>query len=65
MTTYITKAGDAFDSIAFEQLGSERLTPQLIDANPAHVKTFIFPAGVELVLPEIISTLEGDLLPWK
>lgn len=61
--TYSTVAGDSFDSIAFKLLGSEKCAVDLIKANPDHVQTFIFSAGVELNIPEITATKEKSL-PW-
>lgn len=63
--TYTTKSGDSFDLIAYEQLGSEKFTPQLQDANPNHLTTFIFSAGVELELPTITTQSTTRKLPWK
>lgn len=63
---YITKAGDTFDLIAFQQLGSERYVERLINANRQHVSTVIFRAGVELTLPEIEQEQRVSRLPpWR
>ena len=62
--TYSTVAGDSFDSIAFKVLGSEKYAVDLIRANPDHVQTFIFSAGVELTIPEI-ETPKQSVLPWE
>ena len=61
--TYKTIAGDSFDFIAKKVLGSEKYTPELIKANPEHVQTFVFDAGIELTIPEITVTKER-ILPW-
>lgn len=61
---YRTAAGDSFDAIAFKLLGSEKYAVDLIKANPDHVQTFIFDAGVELTIPEVKTKLE-KILPWK
>jgi len=53
MVTYLTKQGDEWDRIAFEQLGSEYLVDQLIALNPDHRMTVVFSAGIRLVLPEV------------
>ena len=65
--TYTTKAGDMFDSIAYERLGSCRYTPLLIKNNPAQAENFVFNAGVELELPTIEqkNTTTAKLPPWK
>ena len=62
--TYKTIAGDAWDFIAKKVLGSEKYTPELIKANPEHVQTFLFDAGIELNIPEI-ETVKQSILPWK
>ena len=62
--TYSTVAGDSFDSVAFKLFGSEKCAVDLIKANPDHVQTFIFNAGVELNIPEIKVTTE-PILPWQ
>ena len=64
--TYTTVSQDTWDLIAYEQLGSERHTPALIEANLEHVDKFIFRAGIELALPTITQTQStGRLPPWK
>ena len=63
--TYTTKSGDSFDLISYQQLGSEKFTPQLIAANPKHVATFIFGAGVELIIPTIETQVTTRKPPWK
>ena len=62
--TYLTVAGDSWDSVAFKLLGSERYAPELMDANPDHVQTFIFSASVELTIPSI-ETKPEKILPWQ
>lgn len=62
---YITQAGDAWDLLSYQFYGSERFTPQLINANLQHVKTFIFKAGVELNVPTINQTTSKVLPPWR
>ncbi len=61
---YKTIAGDSWDLIAFKVLGSEKYAPDLINANPDYVQTFIFKAGEELNIPEI-ETPKQSVLPWK
>ena len=67
MSTYTTIQGDTWDMIAYKQLGSTGFTDQLMSANPEHLGTFLFPAGVTLRLPEIKSKASGSgsLPPWK
>jgi len=66
MRTYLTKQGDEWDRIAFEQLGSEHLVDQLIALNPEHRMTVVFAAGIKLTLPEIkTSPKESGPAPWR
>ena len=63
--TIKTKSGDTFDLIAFEYLGNCKYTADLMAANPDKLEYFIFPAEVELTLPEIktTTTTNFQLLP--
>lgn len=64
--TYRTVQGDMWDSIAYSQLGSTRYTDKLINANQQYLDYYIFPAGIELVLPEIETPrTDSSLPPWK
>ena len=64
--TYVTKQGDMWDSIAHYELGDAKHADALMEANTAHIDTFIFSSGIELVLPDISDTVtDSDLPPWK
>ena len=65
MTTYTTKQGDMWDSIAHQQLGSSDHTDKLMQANARYLDHFTFPAGVVLLLPEIDDETSSVLPPWK
>ena len=67
-STYITKLGDMWDQIAYNQLGDAAYTKDLIEANPGYytvinskgeeVKVYlrdlvIFSAGMKLAIPDI------------
>lgn len=62
---YITKSGDTWDGIAKEVYGSEYRADVLMEANRAHIGTFIFGAGVELNTPALEEERDGLLPPWK
>lgn len=65
MTSYRTIQGDAWDSVAFRLWGQERLAHHLMAANPEHLDVVIFPAGVELAVPDIVVQPETpELPPW-
>lgn len=63
--TYTTISGDVWDMIAKEQLGGERYTSLLMQANPEHLNTVVFSAGVSLVLPEVTTPIPERLPPWR
>jgi len=66
MRIYITKQGDEWDRIAFEQLGLEHLMDQLIASNPEHKTTVVFSAGIKLVLPKIETRPQrSGPAPWR
>lgn len=65
MTTYTTKAGDLWDSIAFQTMGSTRYTGALMRLNRAYLHYYIFPAGIVLTLPEETTARSESLPPWK
>ena len=66
MRTYLTKQGDEWDQIAFQQLGSEHLVDQLIALNPSHQTTIVFAAGIRLILPKVeISPQTFSPAPWR
>lgn len=65
MKTYVTVQGDTWDAIAFKAMGSTRRTGELMRKNRQFLSIYLFPAGVELVVPEEKRTLNSDLPPWK
>ena len=67
MSTYTTKQGDMWDTIALSQYGSLAAMSPLMYANTQHIGTYIFPSGVVLNIPEIddeSNVLASDLPPW-
>ncbi len=65
MTTYTTTQGDTWDSIAYELFGIESRMLNLMQANPDHLNTVIFGAGIELQIPSLPDEVQSDLPPWK
>ena len=68
MSTYTTKQGDMWDSIALSQYGSISDVDTLMMANTKYIGTYIFPAGVVLEIPEIEdddAISRADLPPWQ
>lgn len=66
-STYQTKQGDTFDSIAFVQLGDEQYTKELMEANPGYLDVVIFSGGVSLTIPDIDNseTTSSSTPPWR
>lgn len=58
---YRTLQGDVFDAIAFRLWGDEHMAHHLIAANPAVADVLVFPAGVELIVPDVqpVTTVPG------
>ncbi len=56
-----------WDSIAYQQLGSEIYAEQLMQVNQQYREIYIFPANMVLQLPEIERTAQpsNNLPPWK
>lgn len=64
-TSYRTLQGDCWDSIALSLWGTELLMHELMKANPEHADILVFPAGIELVVPEVETSITAkDLPPW-
>lgn len=62
---YTTMQGDTFSGISFRLFGEERFSINLMKANPKHMGTAIFAAGVALTVPEIPAEQADTLPPWK
>jgi phage tail protein X len=54
-----------WDGIAYTQMGDTKYTDALISANIELCSTYIFPAGIELVIPDIVEESSSDLPPWR
>lgn len=60
MNKYTTIQGDTWDLIAYKLWQSEYLFPLLMEANPKHIDTVIFPGGVVLNVPDFDEIEEPD-----
>lgn len=58
---YRTISGQTWDQIALELYGDEHYCDRIMDENPDKLDYLIFPAGVELKLPEDESFLNEPL----
>lgn len=65
MTTYTTVQGDTWDMIALQKMGSEYYMDRLMNANPKHIDTAVFEAGITLTIPAISIPVADNLPPWK
>ncbi len=61
---YQTSEGDTFDSIALGFYNDEFQASGLMNANPRHIGTIRFGAGVELVIPIIEAAAADTVAPW-
>ena len=63
---YTTVQGDMFDGIAKKTLGKEGYKDLLMRENPGFLGTYIFPAGVQLAVPEVSERRGAENLPpWR
>lgn len=65
MAKYTTISGDMWDSIAYRQMGNEKYMDVLIKSNIQYRNVVIFPAGIELNIPEVKEEVSMQLPPWK
>ena len=65
MSTYRTKQGDMWDSIAYTQMGDTAYTDRLINLNRQYKDFYTLPAGLVLTLPEADPRIIETLPPWK
>jgi phage tail protein X len=68
MRTYRTRQGDTWDIVAlrmYPDLGGEKLMSFLMQANPVHATTVVFPANVRLNVPDADIPEVEDLPPWR
>lgn len=64
MDIYTTISGDTWDAIAYKALGSGFKLDLMIAENPEYCDIFVFPAGIELNVPEIEDEVSETLPPW-
>lgn len=69
MRRYITIQGQTWDQIAYELYGNEYMCDKIMDLNRDKLDYFIFPAGVELIVPDkefaISETVPSDYPAWR
>lgn len=67
MKKYTTARGDVWDAIAYREMGDCKYTNLLIKANQDYLPLLLFPAGIELVVPDVPSPAvpDGGMPVWK
>ena len=63
--TLTTIQGDTWDRLAKRAYGNELLCDVLLAANPEHLNTAVFSAGVQIVVPETEQTVRSAPPPWR
>lgn len=63
--TYKTVSGDTWDLIAYKILGSEVYMEELLNANQEYKDFIVFPANINLTVPEITVPTVSTLPPWR
>lgn len=62
---YVTKQGDTWDKIAYEQYGNELYADVLIMENIKYAGIVVFPEGISLVIPKVEEETEEDVPEWR
>ncbi len=65
MNTYITVQGDTWDLISYKVYGTSRHIGLLMENNYDLLDTFIFGAGIEIMVPELTEDQTDDLPEWR
>lgn len=69
MRVYTTIQGQTWDQIAYEVYGNEYMCDKIMDLNREKLDTFIFPAGIKLILPDeeniIRQSVPSDYPTWR
>lgn len=63
---YTTVFGDTFDIIAHKVYLDSRAVNKIIEANTEYSGTFIFEAGVKLLIPDREEVVKDEnIAPWR
>ncbi len=65
MNKYTTIQGDMWDGIAKKLYGAETAMNVLLEANPEHIDTVVFSAGIVLDVPDYTAPTPDLLPPWR
>ena len=64
----MTRSGETWDSIAYRIWGKgadQAFMSDLIDANPQYVEVAVFPANIEITVPDVEDKAAVTLPPWR
>ncbi|MCD5324780.1 MULTISPECIES: tail protein X [Pontibacillus] len=61
---YETLQGDTWDGIAYKFYKDETKMIELLRANPVHINTVIFSAGISLDIPAVEVKPKEEKPPW-
>ena len=64
-SVYNTHQGDMWDKISLKVYGTEMFMHKLIEANHVYRGIAIFPANVELAVPNVLVNNRPDFPPWR
>lgn len=64
---YSTIQGDMWDIIAWRVYGTAKYVHVLMQANPDHIRTYMFGAGVRLRVPVLSpeESIAANVPPWR
>jgi len=64
---YLTEQGDKWDFISYKVYGTSSHVNELLKANPELIEYYIFPAGIEVIIPDLAieQTALSALPPWR
>lgn len=66
MRNYTTIQGDTFDYIAYQLMNDkENGVSRLISANSEYGEYAVFPAGIELNIPDNVTISTNNIPPWR
>ncbi|MGL6169175.1 MAG: tail protein X [Fusobacteriaceae bacterium] len=63
---YVTVLGDTFDLVAWKMYGNSRAIKKIIASNSKYSGTYIFDAGIELLIPAEEEVAKNEnIAPWR
>ena len=69
MKIYTTVQGQTWDQIAYELYANEYMCDKIMDLNRDKLDYFVFPAGIELTVPDkadaVSETIPSDYPVWR